>query len=77
MPKIIKTGVIPEEREIRMTCNNCKTVFDAQRQEFEMILPRRAGAVKYEIACPLCNIACYADCDDFVHKAKIVRRPIE
>ena len=51
--KIITPGRIPENIEIRATCNHCKTVFEFTPKEATIRSDQRDGDY-YEVCCPMC-----------------------
>lgn len=52
--KIIKHGLLPEERVYRVTCIACKCVFDAEQSEGVYVSDQRDGDfVRFK--CPTCN----------------------
>lgn len=52
--KIIKQGKIPAEREYRVTCRTCDTVFQFAQSEGKVTSDQRDGDF-VSIACPTCG----------------------
>lgn len=58
--KIIHQGQKPGEKVYRLTCHNCKTVFEIQRFEglvFRAIDQHDDNTLKH--TCPTCNNICW------------------
>lgn len=51
--KIIKWGEIPEEKPMRFQCMRCKTIFEAERNERELVFDQRDGNF-WKSNCPVC-----------------------
>lgn len=56
--KIIKRGVVPEEREMTGTCNNCSTIIECLAGEAKHHHDQRDGDYSL-IICPVCNKEIY------------------
>lgn len=53
--KIIKEGSLRYERKpLKFGCKNCKTVFEAEKTEYEYCGDQREGD-NYKCECPLCH----------------------
>lgn len=52
--RIIKQGVNPAERTYRVTCQNCKTVFEFMRNEARFSSDQREGDCLL-VDCPVCK----------------------
>ncbi len=52
--KILKRGLPPEERSIKASCNNCKTVVSFKPLEAQYVPDQRDGDY-LRIGCPVCN----------------------
>lgn len=52
--KIIKRGVVPGEKSVTTTCENCETKFKFLRQEATQRYDQRDGDY-LEIHCPVCR----------------------
>lgn len=55
--KIIKEGSLPEEKEHRVTCSNCITIFSFQTKDAKLVLDQREGSY-LQINCPFCKKLC-------------------
>mgnify|MGYP000600165944 FL=1 len=55
--KIIKRGVLPQEKEYEVTCTRCTTIFSFLQKEAEVMHQDRAGAY-LKILCPVCKHSC-------------------
>ena len=62
MVRIIEKGKDPKEKTFRITCHNCKTIF-----EFEAFEATKGGGTYrdnheyfYQLPCPVCNYRCTA-----------------
>ena len=57
--KIIKEGSLRYERKpLEFGCKNCKTVFEAEKTEYEYCGDQREGD-NYKCECPLCHKMVY------------------
>ncbi len=52
--KIISKGRKPEEKEYRVTCDDCDTVFEFKKREAQYVSDQRDGDA-LKIKCPVCN----------------------
>lgn len=57
MVTIVKHGKPPWEREYRLTCYNCETVFDCKKNEFANDRDPREPV--WSIDCPVCQQTLY------------------
>lgn len=55
--RIIKPGVLPENKEIKHSCINCKCEFAFNRREAVVIPDPRDGNY-LKVKCPFCANAC-------------------
>ena len=53
--KIIKRGELPQEKVHRLTCSDCKTVFECTQEELKYEYDPREPNATYYIECPVCN----------------------
>jgi endogenous inhibitor of DNA gyrase (YacG/DUF329 family) len=58
--KIIKHGIIPENRVYRVSCPNCATEFEFEQHEAKMTHEQRDGDF-LTIPCPVCFRAVHID----------------
>jgi phage FluMu protein Com len=54
MPKILRQGKLPEKELFEISCDNCKTLFQFERQEAKLVPDQRDGDF-LEIDCPFCH----------------------
>lgn len=62
--KIISQGSLPEDEVYVVTCMNCKTRFEFEREEGEYILGDQRNESMIKVACPLCKQIVYAYSND-------------
>lgn len=53
--KIIKKGILPQDKIYRGTCMRCKTVIEATQTEGRLSLTDRTGVTMVEYTCPICS----------------------
>lgn len=55
--KIIKRGVLPQEKEYEVTCTRCTTIFSFLQKEAEVMHGFHEAAY-LKILCPVCKHSC-------------------
>lgn len=54
--KIIKEGNLDfSRRPLRFECENCKTIFEADKDEYQFVCDFWRGRSYYVCECPLCH----------------------
>lgn len=56
--RIIKPGVLPENKEIKHSCQNCKCEFAFERREATVVVHDPRDGYYLKVKCPFCANAC-------------------
>lgn len=62
--KVIKRGILADEKRVRFRCAVCGSVLEAQRKALRIVrgLPAQAGLLEFE--CPVCEHGSRLTVDD-------------